>query len=158
MLRSNRRPLRLPLPTGKVPSVLAAAVAVGVATLVFGVGGRGPNAVAQTAAPAKTSAAARAAGGRFGFSTGTGGPVWRRTIGHLIILRIRPGGPAEQAGLRVGDEILAVDGLSVPGRSRAEVFAALRRKEPGQVVTFRVAPWHGRGAAREVQVRAGERR
>ena len=90
--------------------------------------------------------------GRFGFGTGSGGMLWHSAIGHLVINQIQTGGPADKAGLRLGDEILAVDGLTVPGRSRAEVFGTMRNKDAGKPVTFKVAADKGKGPAREVRV------
>lgn len=90
--------------------------------------------------------------GRFGFGTGSGGMLWNPTIGHLVINQIQSGGPAEKAGLRLGDEILAVDGLTVPGRSRAEVFQTMRNKDAGKPVTFKVSSEKGKGPAHEVRV------
>lgn len=90
--------------------------------------------------------------GRFGFGTGSGGMLWNPTIGHLVINQIQAGGPAEKAGLRLGDEILAVDGLTVSGRSRSEVFKTMRNKDAGKPVTFKVASDKGKGPAHEVRV------
>ena len=95
--------------------------------------------------------------GRFGFVTTYGGPIWRATIGRLVIKDVKPGGPAEKAGMQKGDEILTVDGLAVPGGRRSEVFRALRSKDAGQVVTFEVAPAKGGLPARVVRVRAVEK-
>lgn len=95
--------------------------------------------------------------GKFGFGVGVYGSIWRSTIEHLVIRSVQPGGPAERAGLRPGDEILAVDGLTVPGRARAEVSAALRGKDARQVVTFRVAPEKNGGLPRVVRVITAER-
>lgn len=108
---------------------------------------RAPDQVVVTAAPL----------GKFGFGTGYGGPIWRSTLGHLVILSVQAGGPADRAGLHQGDEILAVNGLTVPGRARSEVFAALRAIDARQIVTFRVAPEKGGAPARDVRVVAGER-
>ena len=83
---------------------------------------------------------------------GTGGMIWNRAIGHLVVLQIQTGGPAEKAGMRIGDEILAVDGLTVPGRSRSEVFGVLRNKDAGKPVTFKVASDKGKGTAHEVRI------
>ncbi len=94
--------------------------------------------------------------GKFGFYTGYGGPIWSFTIKRLVVQATKPGGPADQAGLRKGDEILAIDGLSVPGRARSEVFGALRSKDARSIVIFRVAPEEG-GPAREVRVRVAEK-
>lgn len=95
--------------------------------------------------------------GRFGFVTSYGGPIWRATIGRLVIREVRPGSPAERAGMQEGDEIWTVDGLTVPGGRRSEVFRALRRKDAGQVVTFKVAPAKGGAPARVVRVPAVEK-
>jgi len=91
--------------------------------------------------------------GRFGFVTTYGGPFWRPTIGHLVVKDIQRGGPAEQAGLRIGDEILAVDGMPVPGGRRAEVFRAMRSKDAGSTVVFKVAGAKGNGPVRVLHLR-----
>lgn len=96
--------------------------------------------------------------GRFGFMTTYGGPFWRPTIGHLIVKDIQRGGPAEQGGMRVGDEILSVDGLAVPGNRRAEVFTAMRSKDAGASVVFKVASAKGAGPVRTLTVRPVARR
>jgi regulator of sigma E protease len=57
-------------------------------------------------------------------------------LGAPIIDQVLPGKPAEHAGLRAGDRILAVDG--VPASSPADVAARTNAK-PGQEVTYRVA-------------------
>lgn len=49
---------------------------------------------------------------------------------------VQPGGPADQAGLRVGDTILAVDGL--PVRSLPGLSHPLRSAEPGDVLELTV--------------------
>ncbi len=90
--------------------------------------------------------------GRFGFGTGSGGMLWHTAIGHLVINQIQSGGPAEKAGLRLGDEIVAVDGMTVPGQSRSEVFQAMRNKDAGKPVTLKVSSDKGKGPAHEVHV------
>lgn len=91
--------------------------------------------------------------GRFGFMTGWGGPFWRPTIGHLVILDLERGGPADQAGIRKRDEIIEVDGVVVPGARRSVVFEAMRSKDAGSIVTFKLAADKGRGPVRTVKVR-----
>ena len=90
--------------------------------------------------------------GRFGFGTGSGGMLWHSAIDHLVVIQLQEGGPAQKAGMRLGDEILEVDGLTVPGRSRKEVFQAMHNKDAGKPVTFKVAADKGRGAPRVVRV------
>ncbi|NIJ21527.1 S1-C subfamily serine protease [Sphingomonas naasensis] len=48
--------------------------------------------------------------------------------GPLLVDSLRSGGAAEQAGLRVGDRIVAVDGRAA--RSRRDVARALRSHRP----------------------------
>ena len=49
---------------------------------------------------------------------------------------IVPGGPADEAGLRAGDVILAIDGEAVQGSS--ELIVAIRSRNPGETVTLTV--------------------
>ncbi len=52
------------------------------------------------------------------------------------VMRVLPGTPAAEAGLREGDEILAVAGRPVAGTRLADVRELLRR--PGQKIPLRV--------------------
>ena len=55
---------------------------------------------------------------------------------HVVIAGLLPGGPGEQAGLKAGDVILAVDGDEV--RDRRTFYQLLWRRHPGDEVTLRV--------------------
>lgn len=55
----------------------------------------------------------------------------------LYIMKVRQDGPAQQAGLRHGDEIVAVNGTPVRGKSYEEV-ASMIRGEPGTPVKLDV--------------------
>ncbi|MFN8543719.1 MAG: S1C family serine protease [Candidatus Binatia bacterium] len=55
---------------------------------------------------------------------------------HVVIAGLLPGGPGEQAGLRMGDVILAVDGQDVA--DRATLYRRLWARRPGESVTLRV--------------------
>jgi regulator of sigma E protease len=57
-------------------------------------------------------------------------------FGAPLIDEVVPGKPAERAGLKAGDHVVAIDG--VPVRSPAEVAARTNAK-PGVPVTFRIA-------------------
>jgi putative serine protease PepD len=65
----------------------------------------------------------------------------------VVIRRVAPGSPAEAAGLRPADVVLAVDGK--PLREPNDLLIALYDKRPGESVRLRV--WQ-RGTVREVQV------
>ncbi|NWF74221.1 MAG: PDZ domain-containing protein [Nitrospirae bacterium] len=51
----------------------------------------------------------------------------------LYVGMVRPGGPAQQAGLRHGDEIMSVDGTAVTGKSYEQVVKMIRG-EAGTIV------------------------
>lgn len=56
------------------------------------------------------------------------------TVEQGIITNVRPGGPAEKAGLRVGDTLISVDGRPVKGMPLPDLRDALRG-EDGTTVT-----------------------
>jgi len=55
---------------------------------------------------------------------------------HVVIAGLLPGSPGEEAGLRTGDVILAVDGQ--PISTRAELYRCLWDRRPGDKLIFRV--------------------
>ena len=61
-----------------------------------------------------------------------------------------PGGPAERAGLEVGDRILAIEGKPIANFSDLGSAVAIMRGEPGTQVTFTYA--HADAPARELTV------
>jgi PDZ domain/Aspartyl protease len=58
--------------------------------------------------------------------------------GDLTVVDVTRGAPADQAGLKPGDEILAVNGKPATGLKLYEVRQMLRDEAPGTVVTFAV--------------------
>jgi S1-C subfamily serine protease len=58
------------------------------------------------------------------------------TDAGVLVLGLVPGGPAEQAGLRVGDVIVAVDGQAV--ESAEEFLASVRGHRPGDQIQVEV--------------------
>ncbi len=66
----------------------------------------------------------------------------------LYIAHVLPEGPAQQAGLKQGNEITTVDGVAVTGKTYEQV-ALMVRGEPGSVVKLGVKT---EGGSREVSV------
>jgi C-terminal processing protease CtpA/Prc len=66
----------------------------------------------------------------------------------LYVAMVHPEGPAHQAGLIHGDEILTVDGTTVSGKSYEQIVLMIRG-EAGTVVKLGVK---GEGAAREIAI------
>jgi C-terminal processing protease CtpA/Prc len=66
----------------------------------------------------------------------------------LYIAHVLPEGPAQQAGLKQGNEITTVDGVAVMGKTYEQV-ALMVRGEPGSVVKLGVK---SEGGSREVSV------
>jgi serine protease Do len=55
---------------------------------------------------------------------------------HVVIAGLLPGGPGEQAGLKAGDVILAVDGKDVA--DRRSLYRLLWTHRPGEPVTLKL--------------------
>jgi len=66
----------------------------------------------------------------------------------LYVGMVHPEGPAQQAGLRHGDEVMSVDGTSVTGKTYEQVVKMIRG-EPGTIVKLEVK---GEGGHREVAI------
>jgi len=66
----------------------------------------------------------------------------------LFVGMVHPAGPAHQAGLRHGDEIMSVDGTAVTRKSYEQVVKMIRG-EAGTVVKLGVK---GEGGTREVSI------
>jgi len=68
----------------------------------------------------------------------------------VVIERITAGGPAEKAGLKKGDEVVAVDGVNI--RSVYQAIRPIMYKQPGDDLTFVVQQKDG---LRSITVRLG---
>jgi C-terminal processing protease CtpA/Prc len=66
----------------------------------------------------------------------------------LYVGMVHPEGPAQQAGLRHGDEVMTVDGMAVSGKSYEQVVKMIRG-ETGTVVKLGVK---GEGRSRELSI------
>jgi S1-C subfamily serine protease len=55
---------------------------------------------------------------------------------HVVIAGVLPGGPGDQAGLKAGDVVLAVDDQRITDRH--DLYAYLWGHRPGTLITFRV--------------------
>ncbi|MFF8512932.1 S41 family peptidase [Streptomyces sp. NPDC015492] len=74
-----------------------------------------------------------------GAYTGVGLSAGRAAEGGIRVTRVQRGGPAERAGLRVDDRLVAVDGRPVERLPVSEVVALLRGDGvPGSAVALRV--------------------
>ncbi len=70
--------------------------------------------------------------------------------GSVVVSRVEKGGPAEKAGIREGDRVLAAEGLTI--RSVYQVVRPLLQKQPGDKMTLLVS--HN-GQSRQVEVTLG---
>ena len=71
---------------------------------------------------------------------------------QVVVQRVTPGGPAEQAGIKQGDIVLAADGLNI--RSVYQAVVPLLKKQAGDTMAFLVEQADGRRTI-EVTLRGG---
>ena len=62
----------------------------------------------------------------------------RNHQGEIVVLNAPYGGPGQRAGLRAGDAILSVDGVSTKGKRFVDVVEEQLRGECGSVANLRV--------------------
>lgn len=94
--------------------------------------------------------------GRVGIVIQANSPRWQELVGApsgdgVVVIFVRPGGPAEAAGLQAGDLITAADGQALTNAERAVVVL---RSQPGQERALSVTKPDG--AQVEVRVQAEE--
>ncbi len=76
--------------------------------------------------------------------------VWMGQEGdHFTAVDVIAGGPADQAGVKTGDAILAIDGVNTRGLDLPAVREGMRRRAVGSKVTLRV---RSHGSVRDVSV------
>jgi hypothetical protein len=71
---------------------------------------------------------------------------------QVVVQRVTPGGPAQEAGIKQGDVVLAADGLNI--RSVYQAVVPLLKKQAGDTMTFLVEQADGRRTI-EVTLRGG---
>jgi C-terminal processing protease CtpA/Prc len=59
--------------------------------------------------------------------------------GQLVLKRVVEGSPAERAGLKAGDVLLAWNGIEFNEANEKEIWKGHRAKKPGDLVTYRVS-------------------
>ncbi len=70
---------------------------------------------------------------------------------HILIAGILPGTPAERAGLKAGDLILAVDGTAVS--DRGALYERIWQRSPGEEITLKI---YSDERVRDVQIPSGD--
>ncbi|GAA2462486.1 S41 family peptidase [Streptomyces macrosporus] len=63
---------------------------------------------------------------------GVGITVRSSSADRIEVARVRPGSPADEAGVRAGDRLLAIDGTGTAGRPVTDVVTLLRGGPPGE--------------------------
>jgi S1-C subfamily serine protease len=70
---------------------------------------------------------------------------------HVVVAGLLPGSPAEQAGLKPGDVVLAIDGHEIG--QRQELYETLWSSPPGQELEFRIFREAG---VQQINITAGD--
>jgi C-terminal processing protease CtpA/Prc len=89
----------------------------------------------------------------FGVSVETDG-FFSTTLKKVTITDVKPGLPADKAGLKVGDELVAADDIPVVGASGLKLRALIDNAKPGDHLKLRV---HRASGEQVVDVVVGER-
>ena len=82
---------------------------------------------------------AQAASGRLGFSVAaeTDG-MFSRTLKHVTIKTVIAGAPAEQAGLKAGDDVEAINDVVIAGANGSHIMDLVKGTQPGQHLRLKV--------------------
>ena len=96
---------------------------------------------------------AQAAQARLGFavSAETDG-LFSTTLKSVKITSVVPGAPAEQAGLRAGDDVEAVNEVPIAGTAGSKIMDIVHAVKPGEHIRFKV---RRDGAERTIDIVAG---
>ncbi|MCK9689280.1 PDZ domain-containing protein [Scleromatobacter humisilvae] len=104
-------------------------------------------------AAAAASFGALAEQGRLGFSVAadTDG-MFSHTLKSLKITAVAAGAPAAEAGLKAGDEVVALDDVAIAGADGSKLMDTVRATQPGQHLRLKI---RRDGAERLVDIVAG---
>lgn len=76
--------------------------------------------------------------GGFGFNAAVSvNGVFSPTLAAVKITKVNPSSAADKAGIKVGDEIIEIDGHKVPGAKASEI-QPLMAKEVGQTIAMKL--------------------
>jgi len=117
---------------------------------------RRPFAVALVLAALAAGSGAHAAGKPLigiSFSVETDG-FFSTTLKKVTITEVKPGAPAAQAGLQVGDDVVAANDLPIAGTPGSKLSAMIGAAKPGDHLRLRVQRG---GAEQQVDIVVGER-
>lgn len=78
------------------------------------------------------------AGCAVGFAPKTSGFVLNPTLDQLTVTSVKPGSPADDCKLQVGDEILQVNERRIPGSRALSVMKYWKSLDKDLAITFRV--------------------
>jgi len=109
----------------KINAIGAARVAAIVADVALGAAAREQRLTYKATAAPLPAGDARSRGGSLGTI-----PEYADSGPGVLLSGVRPGGPADQAGLRRGDRIVAIGGVEV--RTVQDMMFVLRQARPGQ--------------------------
>jgi membrane-associated protease RseP (regulator of RpoE activity) len=76
---------------------------------------------------------------------------WEEPVEGALVIEVEPESPAEEAGIKVGDTITAVDGQKI--KEDHPFRDLILEHEPGEEITLTLRRW---GDSREVQMTLGE--
>jgi C-terminal processing protease CtpA/Prc len=117
---------------------------------------RRPFTLALSLAVLLAAAAAQAAGKPsigFSLSVETDG-LFSTTLKKVTVTGVKPGLPADKAGLQAGDEIVSANGIPIAGTPGSKLSALMDNAKPGDHLKLRV---HRGNADQVVDVVVGER-
>jgi serine protease Do len=151
-----------PAPSGAAPSLLPPTGAASPSSAEPAPRSSGIIATPQTTVPPPGAAetpflpggAATSGGASLGVTLPPPGSSTGRTQRGALIAMVKPGTPAEQAGLKAGQLIVGIDGKRI--ESDDELIAAIKARQPGQSVEIRYRDGESASEIRTTTVRLAQ--